>query len=100
MTGNLAGAKTKSSGRRGPSLYIPGMPGVVAKLADNEYVEWSTICDAPSSQIVNRHEARMLFGPARVERADTHVTSNEPYRLKSIDQLETCERRWLTDDDS
>jgi hypothetical protein len=44
-------------------------PGIV-KLADDEYVDWSTVCDAPRSTIMTRTAAVAAFGADRVERTD------------------------------
>lgn len=55
------------------------MPKYLVRLAENEYVEWSTIVDAPVSYIMNRAEAiehsvesSRLEAEARVDRTDAH----------------------------
>jgi hypothetical protein len=47
----------------------------IIKLHDDEYVEWSTVVDAPVSYIMNRKDAISEWGEDRVLRADTHGTS-------------------------
>jgi hypothetical protein len=47
----------------------------VAKLADDAYVEWSTVVDAPVSWIHKRDEAVREWGAERVVRADVNGTS-------------------------
>lgn len=54
------------------------MPRYIVKLADNEYVEFSTVVEAPVSQIVDRKIARALWGEERIERADTTGCSAHP----------------------
>lgn len=51
------------------------MPSWIVRLADQEYVEWSTVVDAPVSTIAARAEAIDRWGDERIERADEHVTS-------------------------
>lgn len=51
------------------------MPRVVLKLHDDEYVEWSTVVDAPVSYILNRVEAVREWGEDRVGRADAYTMS-------------------------
>lgn len=46
------------------------MPSYVVKLADDEYVYWSTIVDAPVSWIKTRDEAVAEWTEDRVARAD------------------------------
>lgn len=52
------------------------MPSYLVKLADDEYVEWSTVVDAPLSYICERERAVSRWGEDRVARADEHVTSH------------------------
>lgn|SRR5512146_363660 len=47
----------------------------VAKLAEDTYVEWSTVVDAPVTYIVTRTEAVDAWGQERVDRADQKGTS-------------------------
>jgi hypothetical protein len=47
----------------------------IVKLADGEYVEWSTVVDAPVSYVLGADEARAAWGEERVERADERGTS-------------------------
>jgi hypothetical protein len=44
----------------------------IVRLADNEYVDWSTVCDAPVTYIVDRAEAVGTWGEERVARADAN----------------------------
>lgn len=46
------------------------MPRTVVKLGDDEYLEWSSIVDAPVTHIMGRAEAIREFGIERVERTD------------------------------
>jgi len=46
------------------------MGKAIVKLAENEYVEWSTVVDAPVTYIVDREEAVKEWGDERVSRAD------------------------------
>lgn len=59
----------------------------IVKLAEDEFVEWSTIVDAPVSWVMDRAEALELAGdPARIERADHLGTSylSPPYTLDDL----------------
>jgi hypothetical protein len=47
----------------------------VAKLADDAYVEWSTVVDAPVSWVLSRPRAIGEWGHLRVLRADKNGTS-------------------------
>jgi hypothetical protein len=47
----------------------------VAKLADDAYVEWSTVVDAPLSWVLSRQRAIGEWGHMRVLRADKNGTS-------------------------
>lgn len=48
----------------------------IVKLADDTYVEWSTVCDCPASHVMTRDEALGLAGgQERVERCDRNGTS-------------------------
>jgi hypothetical protein len=47
----------------------------VAKLADDAYVHWSTVVDAPVSWVHTRSEAIREWGPDRVIRTDENGTS-------------------------
>jgi len=51
------------------------MGNYVARLADDAYVEWSTIVDAPISWVHSREQAIKAWTPQRVERADRNGTS-------------------------
>lgn len=51
------------------------MPRWIVRLAEDAYVEWSTVVDAPVSMLHTRDEAVCGWGRDRVERADAHVTS-------------------------
>lgn len=51
------------------------MPRYILKLAADEYVEWSTIVDAPVTYACDRAEAVREWGEDCVVRADEHVTS-------------------------
>lgn len=52
------------------------MPLYILKLGDDEYVDWSTIVDAPTSYIVSRADAiRLGWGEDRLARADAYTTS-------------------------
>lgn len=48
----------------------------VAKLADDAYVEWSTVVDAPVSWVHARAEAVEEWSEERVARADANGTSS------------------------
>jgi hypothetical protein len=54
------------------------MGRAVAKLADDEYVEWSSITDSPVSWIKTRAEAVEVWSEERVARADKHGDSFQP----------------------
>lgn len=47
----------------------------VAKLAEDTYVEWSTVMDAPVSWVENREGAVSRWTEERVARADNNGTS-------------------------
>jgi hypothetical protein len=47
----------------------------ILKLAPDEYIEWSTVVDAPVSYVLDREEAVQEFGEERIERADKTGTS-------------------------
>lgn len=47
----------------------------IAKLADDVYIEWSTVVDAPISYIATRAQAVQAWGGERVRRADANGTS-------------------------
>lgn len=47
----------------------------VAKLAEDTYVEWSTVVDAPVSWVLNRDRAVAEWSEERVARADRNGTS-------------------------
>lgn len=47
----------------------------VAKLADDAYVEWSTVVDAPVSWVQSRQQAIKKWSAQRVDRADHNGTS-------------------------
>lgn len=51
------------------------MPRYIAKLADDAYVDWSTVVDAPVSWVLNREQAVKEWTEERVERADRNGTS-------------------------
>jgi hypothetical protein len=51
------------------------MPKFLVKLADNEYVEWSTVVDAPVTPVMDREQAiaasyRRIRGGREVERRE------------------------------
>lgn len=59
----------------------------IVKLADNEYVEWSTVVDAPVSWVMAYDEALEAAGdPARIVRADVFGTSylSPPWSLRDL----------------
>jgi hypothetical protein len=58
----------------------------IARLAEDEYVEWSTVVDAPVTYIIDRAEAVAEWGEERVARADAKGTSfiEGPYTLASL----------------
>lgn len=78
------------------------MPRYIAKLADNEYVEWSTVVDAPVTYIMTRDEMirhldsnrevdRSYEAMERVKRADARGTSCiSP--IISVEELISCNR--------
>lgn len=47
----------------------------IAKLADDVYIEWSTVVDAPLSYTATRAQAVQAWGGDRVRRADENGTS-------------------------
>jgi hypothetical protein len=47
----------------------------IVRLAEDEYVEWSTVVDAPTTYAVGRREAVEEWGKDRIDRADRHGTS-------------------------
>lgn len=51
------------------------MGSYVARLAEDAYVEWSTVVDAPISWVHSREEAVKAWTSQRVERADSNGTS-------------------------
>ena len=53
----------------------PSMPRYIAKLGDDQYVDWSEIVDAPVSRVMSREEAVTEYGEDRVARADRTGTS-------------------------
>lgn len=67
--------------------YSCGMPRYIAKLADDAYVECSTIVDAPTSWIVTRTEAVRQWTTDRVARADTYGTSLYDMPAQTPDQI-------------
>jgi hypothetical protein len=48
------------------------MPRTVVKLGEDEYLEWSSVVDAPVTAILTRAEALATFPHDRVERADAN----------------------------
>lgn len=65
------------------------MPRWIVRLAPDEYVEWSTVVDAPVSYISTRDEAVKEWGLDRVVRADRNVTSAFPhqYHYGSVEEF-------------
>lgn len=61
--------------------------GVVC-LWEDEYVEWSTVVDAPTTYIMSRSEAVAEYGEDRVARADRQWTSFIAPRYTLADLLE------------
>jgi len=53
------------------------------RLAEDEYVEWSTVVDAPVTYICDRAEAVQEWGEQRVTRADFHVSSAWPAEFQA-----------------
>ena len=47
----------------------------IIKLGEDQYVEWSTIVDAPVSYVTDRETAAVAWGEERVARADEKGTS-------------------------
>lgn len=58
----------------------------IVRLAEDEYVEWSTVVDAPVSYAITRAEAVEAFGASRIARADEKGTSylSPPYTLQDF----------------
>lgn len=67
----------------------------IVKLADNEYVEWSTVVDAPVSYVLTRDEIkRAVGGPdieERLNRADERGTSMLAPAI-TLESLAVCNR--------
>lgn len=59
------------------------MGRAVFKLGDDQYLEWSSVVDAPVSYLHSRSEAVSLWGEDRIARADL--------RGHSYQDLEVCE---------
>lgn len=57
------------------------MSRYVIKLAENEYIEWSSVVDAPVSVVMDRGEAVAKHGEERIARTDKHVNSLIPEQL-------------------
>lgn len=55
------------------------MPRLILRLAADEYVEWSTVVDAPVSAVLSRKDAIGEFGADKVAIADEHVVSLWPH---------------------
>lgn len=51
----------------------------VVKLAEDKYVEWSTVVDAPITYVLSRQEAVNFFGEDRVARSDRNGHSYLDY---------------------
>lgn len=51
------------------------MSRAILRLAANEYIEWSTVVDAPATYIATCEQAVTTWGAERTERADTHAHS-------------------------
>lgn len=65
----------------------------VAKLADDEYVEWSTVVDAPITYICNREEmkAHLLERYGTAGRPDERIARADKRGTSWIDREETME---------
>lgn len=61
----------------------------IVRLAPDEYIEWSTVVDAPVSYVMTTEEALREFGLARVLRADLDGTSYRSPRLTLADLLDS-----------
>lgn len=55
------------------------MGHIILKLADDKFVEWSTVVDAPISPVFTKAEARQLYDPIRIQRADANGHSMLDY---------------------
>lgn len=72
------------------------MPRCIVKIDENKYIEWTTVCDAPTTFIMNRDEMLSYLNAQdsersfdenrkRLDRADLHGTSfHAPTSLKQI----------------
>lgn len=68
------------------------MPKWVVKLADNEYVLWSTVVDSPVSAIFDREEAVEEYGADIIERCDRQITSCTAYGPSSMETFISLNR--------
>lgn len=62
------------------------MPRYLVKLADDAYVEWSTVVDAPVSSVMTRADV-LLDDPARVMRCDANGHSATWFEPQTVEQL-------------
>ena len=67
------------------------MGRAVVKLAEDEYVEWSTVVDAPVTSALEREAAAAAWGADRVQRADVYGTSFMN-RVVSTEDMLSCNR--------
>lgn len=44
--------------------------GMIYRLGDDQYIEWSSICDAPLTEVMPYAEAFQRFGPERMVRVE------------------------------
>lgn len=65
------------------------MPKFLVKLADDEYVEWSTVVDAPVSYVMTRDEAVAWRNgdEEAIQRADDNGHSALWMSAQSVDEL-------------
>lgn len=62
------------------------MPHYMVKLADDAYVEWSTVVDAPITHVMTRTQAAH-DDPERVERCDKNGHSAMWFEAQTAEQL-------------
>lgn len=65
----------------------------IVKLANNEYVEWSSVMDAPSSFILSKDEASAEWNEERIARCDAKghslIMKN---KVKNPEEMIICNR--------
>lgn len=60
------------------------MARFLVAVSDDEFLEWSTVVDAPVGRLLSRELAVEGYGDAAVERASAHGTSSPNRTIESL----------------